>query len=70
MTRIILPLMLVGTVAACGVAQADDESKYKRKLEQEFVGKISWELDFEKALEKGRAQKKLIVGYFTRSYAP
>jgi len=70
MKRIAVPLLLLGVVAALATAQDDTEAKYKAKLEKSFAKKIPWELDFQKAMEKARAQKKLIMGYFTRSYAP
>lgn len=57
--------VLVGTAFG-----QSNEDKYKEKLKKDFVSKIPWETSLEAAKAKAAAQKKLIFGYFTRSYAP
>ncbi len=53
------------------LAQADGfEEKYQEKLKKDFITKASWVMKLDEAQAKAREQKKLIVGYFTRSYAP
>ena len=49
---------------------ADMEAKYQEKLKKEFVSKVPLEMKLDDAMAKAREQKKLILGYFTRSYAP
>ena len=66
-TSLAILVLAVGTGLATG--QTSDE-KYKAKLAKEFAKKITWELDFKKAQERAKNEKKLIMGYFTRSFAP
>ena len=68
-------LLAFGLLAAAPAASAQDEKqelrdKYKEKLEKEFVSKIEWVRSFEQARESAKKQGKLVLGYFTRSYAP
>lgn len=74
MRRILtLGLLALGLLAAAPSAQGPDEAvlraKHAEKLKKEFVGKIPWEQGFEQARAKAKGQGKLILGYFTRSYA-
>jgi malonyl CoA-acyl carrier protein transacylase len=62
-----LALMVVASATA---SAQDFEAKYKDKLKKEFVSKVGWVQNLEKAQEAAAAQNKLIFGYFTRSYAP
>jgi hypothetical protein len=68
-------LLVLGLMAAAPAvgAQEDDAAlreKYAEKLKKEFVGKIPWSQSFEQARKSATEQKKLVLGYFTRSYAP
>lgn len=55
---------------AAAVAGQDFDALYKEKLEKDFAKKIPWESSLEAAKAKAKAQNQLILGYFTRSYAP
>ena len=58
-------LLLVGT------AQGQDlEESYKKKLEKEFMKKVTWVQSLEEAQKLSKETGKPIFGYFTRSYAP
>ncbi len=65
-------MLLVGAASA----QADKEQQeakfkanYAAKLKKEFLSKVSWETTFAAAKTKAKAENKLLLGYFTRSYA-
>ncbi|MEX1025275.1 MAG: hypothetical protein WD226_09375 [Planctomycetota bacterium] len=62
--------ILTGASLAQGSDQADLQAKYEAKLEKEFVSKIAWTQDLSEAQKKAKESGKLILGYFTRSYAP
>jgi hypothetical protein len=47
-----------------------NQVKYEKKLEKPFVSKISWVRSLEEARKKAATEKKLIFGYFSRSYNP
>jgi hypothetical protein len=49
--------------------QADYKAKLDAKLKEAWVGAAGWIPDFDKAKEKAKAEKKLIVAYLTRSFA-
>lgn len=53
-----------------GQQEAELRAKHAEKLKKEFVGKIPWEQSFAEARAKAKAEGKLLLGYFTRSYAP
>lgn len=55
-----------------GAAAQDDELrvKYEKKLEKEFVKKVAWKRELDEAMKEAKAQNRLILGYFTRSYSP
>ena len=61
-------------LSAATYAQDDHQEQMKANLEQKlakpFVKNAAWELDYDKALEKAKAENKVIFAYFTRSYAP
>lgn len=62
-----LSLVLGGLAAA--QSQEELEKRYQEKLNKDFVQKISWVRSLEEAKEQAKAEDKLILGYFTRSYA-
>ena len=63
----VLTLLLSGVL----LAQGDDlRAKYDAKMKKDFVSKIAWEQNLETAKKKAATDNKLIVAYFTRSYAP
>lgn len=66
-TSFALLMLFVAPILAQGTA--DMESKYQEKLKKEFISKVTWEMKLDDAMAKAREQKKLIIGYFTRSYA-
>lgn len=49
--------------------QADFKEKYEAKLKEPWIVDYGWITDYDKAREKAVAEKKLMVGYFTRSYS-
>lgn len=54
-----------------GVEEKTDlEKKLEKKLKKDFVTKVDWMTDFNKAKEKAEKEKKVIFAYFTRSYSP
>lgn len=62
--------VLTGAALGQGGDQADLQAKYEKKLQKEFVSKIAWTQDLSEAQKKSKESGKLILGYFTRSYAP
>jgi hypothetical protein len=60
-----LCLMLAVVVGA-----QTDEEKYAAKLKKEFATKIAWQGTLDGAMKEASKGKKLIFGYFTRSYSP
>jgi len=70
-----LAAILAFALGAPAQTEAGDEKpknqvKYEKKLEKPFVSKISWVRSLEEARRKAATEKKLIFGYFTRSYQP
>jgi hypothetical protein len=66
-------LLLVSTTSAQTQDEAAKEKfqkNYEAKLKKDFISKVSWEKSFEAAKSKANAENKLMLGYFTRSYAP
>jgi len=51
-------------------AQAELKAKLDAKLKEPFVANAPWVLDYAEAMKKAKEEKKLILAYFTRSYAP
>lgn len=66
-------LAFVAALLTCaGLAQAADDdfqAKYEEKIAKPFVAHGSWGVDYDKALERAKAEGKPIFAYFTRSYA-
>lgn len=66
-------LLLVSTASAQPQDEATMEKNkknYEKKLKKDFISKVAWEKSFEAAKTKAKAENKLMMGYFTRSYAP
>jgi hypothetical protein len=68
-------LLVLGLWAAAPLASAQEEEaalreQYAEKLHKDFVGKIPWIQSFEQARATAKQQEKLVLGYFSRSYAP
>lgn len=56
---------------ALGMSTAQTlEEKYQKKIETPFMKNVKWVQTYEEALKQAKAQNKLILGYFTRSYSP
>ena len=64
-----LTLILTGSTWAQDTKTADLEKRYQDKLEKEFCTKLEWQATLSEASANARGEKKLIFGYFTRSYA-
>ncbi len=56
--------------AAQSSREAQYEERYVAKIVTEFATKISWERRLATAQTMAAENKKLILGYFTRSYSP
>ena len=65
-TRAAALILMLAVVAG---AQTDEE-KYAAKLKKEFATKITWQGTLKGATAEAAKGKKLIFGYFTRSYSP
>ena len=65
-TRAAVLLLMLTAVAG---AQTDEE-KYAAKLKKDFATKITWQGTLKSAMAEASKGKKLIFGYFTRSYSP
>jgi len=48
----------------------DLQRKYQSELEKDYVKNLNWELDFDIAKKRAKDEKKAIIVFFTRSYAP
>ena len=64
-TRAAVILLMLTAVAG---AQADEDSA--AKLKRDFATKITWQGTLKSAMAEASKGKKLIFGYFTRSYSP
>lgn len=62
-------LALLLAMAASSSAQSNEE-KLEAKLKEPFVANAPWVLDYADAMNKAKAEQKIIFAYFTRSYAP
>ena len=73
-SRFAFALLVVAMSASMAEAQGRSQEtlrkNYQKKLEKPFVGKVNWARTLEEAKERARVEKKPILGYFTRSYAP
>ena len=69
---LLLGLFAVAAPAATAQGQENAElrEKYDKKLQKEFVSKIGWANSLEEARATAKKEGKLVLGYFTRSYAP
>ena len=68
--KAIMTSVLALAMTAGLMAQDDLQAKYDEKLKKKFVSHIKWSKTLEDAKKLAAKEKKLIVGYFTRSYAP
>jgi hypothetical protein len=66
-------LLVLGLWAAPVAAAQEDKDmlreQYAEKLHKEFVGKIPWIQSLDQARAAAKEQGKLVLGYFSRSYA-
>ena len=51
-------------------AQGGFEAKLEKKLAKNFIKNAAWEQDYAKAKKTAADGEKLILAYFTRSFAP
>ncbi len=61
---------VAGFVASAPAQDAELREKYEKKLQKEFAQKVAWKRELDEAMKEAKAQNRLILGYFTRSYAP
>ena len=52
------------------LAQDPNQAKLDKKLAKEFVKKIEWVQDYDVAKQRAGESGKLVLAYFTRSFAP
>ncbi len=64
-----LALGLTGSAWAQDDKTAELEANYQKKLQKEFATALPWQASLSEASAEAAEQKKLIFGYFTRSYA-
>lgn len=64
-----LPILLAGPIAAQNDAAAL-QAKLDEKLAASFLTKADWTTDYDQARTLAKAKGKVILAYFTRSYAP
>jgi hypothetical protein len=57
-------------LAAPVFAQDPNQAKLDKKLAKDFVKTIEWVQDYDVAKKSAATGEKLILAYFTRSYAP
>jgi hypothetical protein len=71
-TRLLITPLLLGLLGVSLAAQADraEREAYARKLAEPFAKHVPWVAEFEEALRRSRAENKLVLAWFTRSYAP
>lgn len=62
-------LLLLTCAISAQSQQEEMQAKYDAKLKKDFMSKVSWEKDFASAKTKAAAENKLLLAYFTRSYA-
>ncbi len=62
-----LPLAFLAQGAS---AQDTNEQKYQKKINQDWFTKGGWTDDYAGARARSKSQGKVILAYFTRSYAP
>jgi len=63
-------LVLALVLAAPVLAQDPNQAKLDKKLAKEFIKKVEWVQDYDVAKKRAADGNKLILAYFTRSYAP
>ena len=68
--KVIMTFVLALAMPVGLAAQGDLQAKYDAKLEKAFAKHIKWSHSFADAKATAAKEKKLIVGYFTRSYSP
>ena len=65
--------ILCAAVLAAATANAQDEAlrkKLEKKLASPFLKQGSWFTDYEAARGAARKERRVIFGYFTRSFSP
>lgn len=68
----LVSLVFAVDAAAQRGALSQEELKETRakKLAKEFLKNADWHLDYDKVREIAKTENKLILTYFTRTYAP
>ena len=64
-----LAIAVLAALSTSAFADTNEE-KLEKKLKAPFLEGVAWELDYDVAVKKAKAQNKVIYAYFTRSYAP
>ncbi len=63
-------LLLLACAVSAQSQQEEMQANYDKKLKKDFMSKVSWERDFAAAKAKAAKENKLLLAYFSRSYAP
>ena len=68
---IIVALLLGLSVQSYGQeSQSQLKAKLEKKLASDFMSNADWITNYDEARKKAKETKKLIFGYFTRSFRP
>lgn len=69
---ILLGTLLLGADAQAGThgLQGNNQQKYEKALEADFISFGGWVTDYDVARERAKKEGKLIFTFFSRSYAP
>ena len=62
--------LILGTALPAQVDQDELKARRDKKLAADFLQNGDWITDYTKAREAAKKSKKIIFGYFTRSYSP
>lgn len=65
-----LALAMAATASAQQPSQAELQEKLEAELKEPFLQNAPWVLDYAEAMQKAKAENKVIFAYFTRTYAP
>jgi hypothetical protein len=65
-----VPALAQDAGSKAGSIQEQFQAKWEAKQKEPWLADFPWEKDYDAALEKAKAEKKLIAAYFSRSYSP
>ncbi|MHC4340063.1 MAG: hypothetical protein ACYSX0_07625 [Planctomycetota bacterium] len=66
-----MPTVLLCPLAALALALPGEmEQRFEQKVAKDFVKNADWVLDYDAVRKTAKDSRKLIFGYFTRSFEP